>query len=57
MEYEFYCGNCTEVFEFNSEDEEDVVDIEFNAWVVSLGLKDEVLEDIKSSHHLGYYRV
>lgn len=57
MEYEFYCGNCTEVFEFNSDDEEDVVDIEFNAWVESLGLKDEVLEDIKSSYRLGYYRV
>lgn len=57
MEYEFYCGNCTEVFEFNFDDEEDVVDIKFNTWVESLGLKDEVLEDIKSSYRLGYYRV
>ena len=57
MEYEFYCGNCTEVFEFDSSDEEDVVDIEFDAWVKSLGLKDEVLEVIKCSHRLGYYRV
>ncbi len=57
MEYEFYCGIYKEVFEFDFNTEEDEIDTVFDEWVLGIGLKDEMLQDIKDNYRMGYYRV